>query len=157
MNILGIGSLSVPPPGHLALLQDHDLLRRIGLDDRRSRCRSRSRIDGRSMRTARRFQFFPGPLNRHLRFDSRGELLETDLGLRLVQLRENINQIIDTYQIAILVVAHCPGTVMVNNHVLGQLYRLGKVDQPDAGIYAVVDEEERASDNFVRREEVRRK
>lgn len=51
-------------------------------------------------------------------------------------------------------VTHRPRTVVVNHHILRQLDRLCKVDEPNTGVQSVVHEQQRAPDNFVGLEKV---
>lgn len=58
------------------------------------------------------------------------------------------DEVVDAYQVAVLVVADLPLGAVVDGDVLGQQDRLGEVDQPDVRAELVVDEEERAADHL---------
>lgn len=72
-----------------------------------------------------------------------------------LHLHKDVDEIVDPDEIAVLVVAHLPGGVVIDAQLRRQLHRLGKVNQPDAGMVLVVDEEQRAADDLVALEELR--
>lgn len=72
-----------------------------------------------------------------------------------MELDKDIDEIVDANQVAILVVAHLPGRVMIDAHLRRQRHRLGEVNQPDTRVRLIVHEEQRAADHLVRLEELR--
>lgn len=72
-----------------------------------------------------------------------------------MELDKDIDEIVDANQVAILVVAHLPGRVMIDAHLRRQSHRLGEVNQPHTRVRLIVHEEQRAADHLVRLEELR--
>lgn len=68
--------------------------------------------------------------------------------------REELNYVVQSNQVTVLVIAHLPVVLVVDRDAVGQRIGFGEVDQPAAGVSAVVQEQQGTSDNFVRLKEL---
>lgn len=69
---------------------------------------------------------------------------------------EQRDKIVETEEVAILVVAQLPRASMVDLHAGRHAHRLGEVDHPHARLVGRVDDQQTAADDFVALEEVGR-
>ena len=67
---------------------------------------------------------------------------------------EDVHDVVHPGEVAVLVVVRPPGGAVVDAHASGDGDGLGKVDDPDVDLAAVVDEEEGAADHLVVEEEL---
>lgn len=75
----------------------------------------------------------------------------------LAHLRQDVDEVVQAGEVAVLPVPLLPGDVVLQGLALGQGRGFPKVDHPHLGLFLlVVDEEERAADDLQGSEEVRR-
>lgn len=80
-----------------------------------------------------------------------GKLLfvQRGLGTRARDLLKNGNEVVQSKEVSVLVVAQRPAAPMVNVHTLRQFERLRKVNHKDAHLFGRVNDEKAAADDFV--------